>query len=83
MSDYHNTHWFTFYQCSVFSAPVSIAVNCFTFDALSCLSPDDANLFFFSGRCFSCRNAVHCVEQCPVKGHHVLFCKRLDNLHRV
>jgi hypothetical protein len=28
MSDYHNTHWVTFYKHSVFSAPVSLAVNC-------------------------------------------------------
>jgi hypothetical protein len=40
MSDYHHTHWFTFYKCLVFSAPMSVAVNCFTFDALSQLFLD-------------------------------------------
>jgi hypothetical protein len=34
------------------------------------------------GHCFVCRTALHCVEQCPIKGHHILFCKRLDNPHR-
>jgi hypothetical protein len=29
-----------------------------------------------------CRTALHRVEQCPVKGPHVLFCKWLDNPHR-
>jgi hypothetical protein len=81
MSDYHHTHWVTFYKCSVFSAPVSIAVNCFIFDALSCLSLDDANLFLCTGRCFMCCTAVHRVAQCSIRGPHVLFCKRLDNPH--
>jgi hypothetical protein len=27
MSDYHNTHWFTFYKCSVFSNPVVVVTN--------------------------------------------------------
>jgi hypothetical protein len=28
-----------------------------------------------------CHTALHCVKQCPVKGHHILFCKRLNNPH--
>jgi hypothetical protein len=54
MSAYHNTHWVTFYKQSVLSAPVSLAMNCFMFNALSCLSDDDANLFFYMGHCFVC-----------------------------
>jgi hypothetical protein len=83
MSDFYHTHWVLFYKCSVFSDPVFVTVNCFMFDALSCLSPDDANLFFCTGHCFVCRPALHHVEQCPVKGHYVLFCKRLDDPYRV
>jgi hypothetical protein len=73
--------WVTFYTQSVFSAPVSLAVNCFTFDALSHLSDDDANLFFCTGQCFVCHMATHRTEMCPVWGHHMLFCKCLDNPH--
>jgi hypothetical protein len=52
MSNYHNTHWNMFYKHSIFSAPVSVAVNCFTFDALSCLSPESGppSLYVF---CYS------------------------------
>jgi hypothetical protein len=82
MSNYHNTHWVTFYKQSVFSAPVSIAVNCFMFDALSRLLDDDVNLFFCTGRCFICHMATHRIEVCPVQGHHMLFCECLDNPHR-
>jgi hypothetical protein len=81
MSDYHNTHWVTFYKQSVFSAPVSVAVNCFTFDALSHLSDDDANLFFSALVVVSCAVPLSIIKQCPVKGHHILFCKRLDDPH--
>jgi hypothetical protein len=81
MYDFHHTHWVSFYKRSVFSDPIYVVVNCFMFDTLSRLSPDDANLFFSAGHCFVCHNALHCVEQCPVKGHHILFCKWLDDPH--
>jgi hypothetical protein len=81
MSDYHNTHWVTFYKQSVFSALMSIAVNCFTFDALSHLSDNNANLFFCTGHGFVCCTATHHTEMCPVWGYHMLFGKCLDNPH--
>jgi hypothetical protein len=28
-----------------------------------------------------CRTALHHVEQCLVKGHHILFCSLLDDPH--
>jgi hypothetical protein len=61
---------------------MSVAVNCHTFDALSRLSLDNANLFFCMGCCFVCHTTLHHVEQCSVKGHHILFCKCLDDPHR-
>jgi hypothetical protein len=39
----YDTHWVIFYKELVFSAPMSLAVNCFTFNALSYLSDDDTN----------------------------------------
>jgi hypothetical protein len=45
MSDYHNIHWVCFYKRSLFSALVYVPVNCFMFDALSCLDDHDADLF--------------------------------------
>jgi hypothetical protein len=47
---------------------VSVAVGCFTFDALSRLSDDDANPFPRTGHCFVCHTALHHIKQCPVKG---------------
>jgi hypothetical protein len=77
LSNYHNVHWVEFYKHSVFSAPVFMPMNCFTFDALSCLSDDDMNLFFVMGCCFICHVTTHRTEVCPHRGHHLLFCKRL------
>jgi hypothetical protein len=77
LSDYHNAHWVEFYKCSCFSAPVFVPMNCFTFDTLSCLSDDDANLFFATSHCFICHFATHRTEVCPRCGHHLLFCKCL------
>jgi hypothetical protein len=77
LSDYHNIQWVEFYKHSVFSAPVFVPVNCFTFDALSRLSDDNANLFFVTGCCFVCHVATHHIEVCPHRVHHLLFCKRL------
>jgi hypothetical protein len=82
MSDYHNVHWVRFYERLLFSAPVYVPVNCFTFDALSRLSDHNADLFFCLGRCFICHFAMHCIEVCPKRGFGMLFCKRLDNPHR-
>jgi hypothetical protein len=55
---------------------VSLAVT------LSHLLDDDANLLFCTGHCFVCHTATRRTEKCSVRGHHVLFCKRLDDPHR-
>jgi hypothetical protein len=81
MSDYHNVHWVRSYQRSLFSAPVDVPVNCFTFDALSCLSDEDADLFFCSSCCFVCHFTTDRTEVCPKHGFGMLFCKRLDDPH--
>jgi hypothetical protein len=81
MSDYHNVHWVEFFPKSRFLAPVFTAVNCITFDALSCLTGSDADLFFATNHCFVCHHAVHRTENCPQCSLGMLFCKRLDNPH--
>jgi hypothetical protein len=58
-----------------------VAINCFTFDALSCLSDDNTNLFFVTGCCFICHFATHRTKACPKCGYNILFCKRLDDPH--
>jgi hypothetical protein len=45
------------------------------------LLDDDANFFFCTGRCFVCCTATHRTEKCSVRGHHILFCKCLDDPH--
>jgi hypothetical protein len=82
MSDYHNVHWVGFYHRSCFSAPVFVAVNCITFEALSCLSGPDADFFFATSHCFVCHHALHRSESCPQCSLGFLFCKRLDDPHR-
>jgi hypothetical protein len=81
MSSFHHTHWHVLYKDSSFSPGVPVAVNCYTFDALRCLSDSDADLFFCMGRCFMCRTAVHCTEKCSLRGLPVLLCKCLEDVH--
>jgi hypothetical protein len=59
-----------------------MAVNCMAFDALSCLTGPDADLFFATNRCFVCHHAVHRTESCPQCSLGMLFCKCLDDPHR-
>jgi hypothetical protein len=81
MSNFHTTHWVEFYPKSHFSAPVFVAVNCITFDAISRLSGSDADLLFATNHCFICYQAIHRSESCPLRSLGMLFCKRLDDPH--
>jgi hypothetical protein len=82
MSMYHNTHWHVFYKDLSFSPHVPVAMNCYTFDALHRLSDADANLFFCTGHCFMCKNAVHHTKHCSLWGPPLVLCKCLNNPHR-
>jgi hypothetical protein len=66
---------------SVTTTPVFVAVNCITFDTLSCLTGPNADLFFVTNRCFICHHALHRSESCPQHSLGTLFCKRLDDPH--
>jgi hypothetical protein len=81
MSDYHNIHWVEFYPKSHFSALVFVAVNCITFDAISCLTGSDTDLFFATNCCFICHVTVHRAKSCPQRSLGMLFCKCLDDPH--
>jgi hypothetical protein len=81
MSAFHHTHWHIFYKDSSFSPCILVAVNCYTFDALRCLSDGDADLFFCTGSCFMCRTAVHRTKKCSPRGPPVLLCKCLEDVH--
>jgi hypothetical protein len=51
------------------------------FDALSCLTSPDVDLFFTMNHCFICFHVFHRSECCPQLSLGTLFCKCLDNPH--
>jgi hypothetical protein len=78
----HSSHSYEFFSKSLFSPPVVVTISCVTFDALSRLTPADADLCFATKCCFICRIANHHVDACPQHCLGMLLCKRLENVHR-
>jgi hypothetical protein len=77
----HSSHSYEFFSKSLFSPPVIVSISCLTFDAVSCLTPADANLCFVTKHCFVCRIANHHSDACPQRCLGMLLCKRLDDVH--
>jgi hypothetical protein len=77
----HSSHSYEFFSKSLFSPPVVVAISCVKFDALSCLTPADADLCFAMDRCFVCRIAKHHVDICPQCCLGMLLCQQLDDVH--
>jgi len=59
-------------QSSLFPRSHPIKVNCITFDAISCLSDRDQDLYWALGRCFLCKKASHRSETCHHLGKHAI-----------
>jgi hypothetical protein len=78
----HSSHAYEFFSKSLFSPPIVVALSCTNFDALSCLTPADADLCFATKRCFVCRIASHHSDACPQRSLGMLLCKWLDDVHR-